>query len=178
MAVAVSAARPYRRRPVVRRSCAVPDSRRADHDALAHGPHDASDPRLAVLDPDGRHGDFRAGGTRLLILPADIPVVRATTEFVSGFAFALWSFGTWWAPLVVIIGVWRHARRHWALTYDPAQWSVVFPLGMYSAALTDGKTTHVGFMEPLARFIFSVAVAAWAAVAAAFLVRLVRDWND
>jgi len=33
-------------------------------------------------------------------------------------------------------------------------------------------------MEPLARFIFWVAVAAWAAVAAAFLVRLVRDWND
>lgn len=32
----------------------------------------------------------------LLNLPADIPVVRATTEFVSGFAFALWSFGTWW----------------------------------------------------------------------------------
>jgi hypothetical protein len=39
-------------------------------------------------------------------------------------------------------------------------------------------TLFYGFMEPLARFIFWVAVAAWAAVAAAFLVRLVRDWND
>jgi hypothetical protein len=67
---------------------------------------------------------------------------------------------TWWVPLLVIIGVWRHARRHWPLTYDPALWSVVFPLGMYSVAtLTYGKTTHVGFMEPLARFMFWVAVA-------------------
>jgi hypothetical protein len=89
----------------------------------------------------------------------------------------------WWIPLLVIIGVWRYARRHWPLTYDPALRSVVFPLGIYSVAtLTYGKTTHVGFMEPLARFMFWVAVAAWVAVAGGFprpagpaLVRLTDD---
>jgi hypothetical protein len=46
---------------------------------------------------------------------------------------------------------------------------------MYSVAtLTFGKVARLAFMEPLARFMFWVAVAAWALVAAAFLARLAR----
>ena len=118
-------------------------------------------------------------GARDLTLPADIPVVRATAGFVEGFTFALWAFGTWWIPLLVILGLWRHIRRHWPLTYEPTLWSVVFPLGMYSVAtLTFGKAAHLAFMEPLARFMLWVAVAAWALVAAAFLVRLARHQEE
>ncbi len=114
-------------------------------------------------------------GARVLSLPADIPVVRATAGFVEGFTFALWAFGTWWIPLLVILGLWRHVRRHWPLVYEPTLWSVVFPLGMYSVAtLTFGKAAHLTFMEPLARFMLWVAVAAWVLVAAAFLARLGR----
>ena len=114
-------------------------------------------------------------GARSLTLPAGIPVVRATSGFVEGFTFALWAFGTWWVPLLVIIGLWRHVRRHWPLGYEPALWSVVFPLGMYSVAtLTFGKVAHLAFMEPLARFMFWVAVAAWTAVAAGLLASLAR----
>jgi tellurite resistance protein TehA-like permease len=114
-------------------------------------------------------------GAKDLGLPADIPVVRATAGFVEGFTFALWAFGTWWIPLLVILGLWRHVRQHWPLTYEPTLWSVVFPLGMYSVAtLTFGKAAHLAFMEPLARFMLWVAVAAWALVAAAFLTRLGR----
>ncbi|MGH3304900.1 MAG: tellurite resistance/C4-dicarboxylate transporter family protein [Streptosporangiaceae bacterium] len=114
-------------------------------------------------------------GARDLALPASIPVVRATAGFVEGFTFALWAFGTWWIPLLVILGLWRHVRRHWPLTYEPALWSVVFPLGMYSVAtLTFGKAARLAFMEPVARFMLWIAVAAWALVAAAFLARLAR----
>src|SRR5579875_3824718 len=114
-------------------------------------------------------------GARDLTLPADIPVVRATAGFVEGFTFALWAFGTWWIPLLVILGLWRHIRRHWPLAYEPTLWSVVFPLGMYSVAtLTFGKAARLAFMEPIARFMLWVAVAAWALVAAAFLSRLAR----
>jgi tellurite resistance protein TehA-like permease len=114
-------------------------------------------------------------GARDLALPARIPVVRATAGFVEGFTFALWAFGTWWIPLLVILGLWRHLRRHWPLAYEPTLWSVVFPLGMYSVAtLTFGKAAHLAFMEPIARFMLWVAVTAWALVAAAFLARLAR----
>jgi len=114
-------------------------------------------------------------GARYLGLPASIPVVRATGGFVAGFTFALWAFGTWWIPLLLILGSWRHIRRHWPLSYEPTLWSFVFPLGMYSVAtLAFGKVAHLAFMEPLARFMFWVAVAAWVLVAAAFLARVAR----
>jgi tellurite resistance protein TehA-like permease len=78
-----------------------------------------------------------------------------------------------------VLGLWRHARRHWPLTYEPALWSVVFPLGMYSVAtLVFGKAAHLNFMEPLGRFMLWVAVAAWVLVAAAFLARLARPPGD
>jgi len=114
-------------------------------------------------------------GAKILGLPAALPVVRATSGFVEGFSFALWAFGTWWIPLLIVLGLWRHVRRHWPLSYEPTLWSVVFPLGMYSVAtLSFGRVAQLSFMEPLARFMFWVSVAAWVAVAAAFLYRLAR----
>jgi len=114
-------------------------------------------------------------GAKDFSLPAGIAVVRATAGFVEGFSFAMWAFGTWWIPLLVILGLWRHLPHHWPLSYEPALWSMVFPLGMYSVAtLAFGTAAHVTWMEPLARFMLWVAVAAWVLVAAAFLTRLAR----
>jgi hypothetical protein len=49
---------------------------------------------------------------------------------------------------------------------------------MYSVAtLVFGKAAHLAFMEPVARVMLWVAVAAWALVAAAFLTRLARSWG-
>ncbi len=115
-------------------------------------------------------------GAKILGLSAVLPVARDTRSFVEGFSFALWSFGTWWIPLLVVLGLWRHLRQHWPLSYEPTMWSVVFPLGMYSAAtLSFGKAARLGFMEPLARLMLWVAVAAWVLVAAGFCVRLIRQ---
>jgi tellurite resistance protein TehA-like permease len=114
-------------------------------------------------------------GAQILGLPATLPVSRATAGFVEGFSFALWAFGTWWIPLLIVLGLWRHVRRHWPLSYEPTLWSVVFPLGMYSVAtLSFGKVAHLSFMEPLSRFMLWVAVAAWVVVAVAFIARIGR----
>jgi len=115
-------------------------------------------------------------GAKIIDLPSTLPAVRATAGFVEGFSYALWAFGTWWIPLLVILGFWRHVRHHWPLTYEPTLWSVVFPLGMYSVAtLSFGKAANLAFMESLSRFMFWVAVADWVLVAAAFLARLTRQ---
>jgi tellurite resistance protein TehA-like permease len=114
-------------------------------------------------------------GARVLDLPRTIPVVAATASFTEGFSFTLWAFGTWWIPLLVILGLWRHVRRQWPLTYEPALWSVVFPLGMYSVAtLTFGKAAGLAFMHPIGHVMLWVAIAAWALVAVAFLGQLAR----
>ena len=112
-------------------------------------------------------------GAHILSLPITLPIYQATAGFVKGFTFALWAFGTWWIPLILMLGFWRHIRRHWTLAYEPTLWSMVFPLGMYSVAtLSFGKVADLSFMGPLSRFMIWVAVAVWTLVAIAFIIRL------
>jgi tellurite resistance protein TehA-like permease len=112
-------------------------------------------------------------GARILSLSGALPAVKAVAGLVDGFSFALWAFGTWLVPLLVLLGFWRHIRHHWPLTYEPTLWSVVFPLGMYSVAtLTYGKVAHLAFTVPLSRLMLWAALAAWLAVAAAFAARI------
>ena len=42
-----------------------------------------------------------------------LAVRQATAEMVKGFSFVFWAFGTWWIPLLILLGVWRHVRRQW-----------------------------------------------------------------
>jgi tellurite resistance protein TehA-like permease len=115
-------------------------------------------------------------GASDLALPKTIPVIAATAGFIKGASFALWAFGTWWIPLLVILGLWRHVRRQWPLTYEPGFWSIVFPLGMYSVAtLSFGETAGLAFMHPIAHVMLWVAVVAWVLVGAAFLARVARE---
>jgi tellurite resistance protein TehA-like permease len=112
-------------------------------------------------------------GAEILQVPGGLPVIRATAGFVEGASFALWAFGTWWIPLLIVLGLWRHVWRRWPLRYDTALWSVIFPLGMYSwATLSFGRAAHLTFMGPVSRGTFWVALVSWAALAIAFLARL------
>jgi len=114
-------------------------------------------------------------GAKILGLSVALAIVAATRGFVEGCSFAVWAFGTWWIPLLVVLGLWRHVMRRWPLTYEPPLWSVVFPLAMYSVAtLSYGGVAHISFMEPLSRFMLWVAIIAWLLVSAAFLKRLAR----
>ncbi|HEX8864976.1 MAG TPA: tellurite resistance/C4-dicarboxylate transporter family protein [Lentzea sp.] len=123
----------------------------------------------------GATGITVLAGTDILNLPATFPAVRAIAGFAEGVCFVFWSFGTWWIPLLVVLGFGRHVLRKWPLRYEPTLWAVVFPIGMYSVAtLTFGKAVGLSFMEPLGRGLLWVAFAAWLLVAAAFLARLAR----
>lgn len=73
-------------------------------------------------------------GWSILSLLADLPIIKATHDFVSGFTFMLWAFGVWWIPLLVIFGLWRHAVKRYPVQYESELWSMVFPLGMFSVA--------------------------------------------
>ena len=130
----------------------------------------------ATLSPDywilmGATGIVVLAGSDILTLPA----VTAIAGFVKGACFVFWSFGTWWIPLLVVLGLWRHVLRQWPLRYEPALWTVVFPIGMYGVAtLSFGKAANLSFMQPLSRGVLWVAIAAWLLVAAAGLARLAR----
>ena len=107
---------------------------------------------------------------RILQLPDVVPALAATRQVVSGLAFLLWAFGTWWIPLLLVFAFWRHAFLREELRYDAAWWSMVFPLGMYAAASASyGQANGVAFMVDIARGEVWVGFAAWLVVLAAMI---------
>jgi tellurite resistance protein TehA-like permease len=107
---------------------------------------------------------------RILQLPASVPVLGATRQVVSGLAFVLWAFGTWWIPLLLGVAFWRHGFLREHVGYDATWWSMVFPLGMYAAASASyGRASGLGFMVDIARVEVWLGLAAWLGVFAAMV---------
>ncbi|HLI38709.1 MAG TPA: tellurite resistance/C4-dicarboxylate transporter family protein [Streptosporangiaceae bacterium] len=108
-----------------------------------------------------------AAGILALRTPGSAPLLAGLRPFLVGLSVVLWAFGSWWIPLLVLFGYWRHVRRRYPLAYEPRLWSMVFPVGMYAvASATLGKTPGLAFMLTIARGWVWAGVAAWASVLA------------
>ncbi len=118
-------------------------------------------------------------GILLLKGPAAQVVLNDTRSFLVGFSVVLWAFGTWWIPLLILFELWRYVVKGYSRRYQPRLWSVVFPLGMYTAAsYTLGSATKLYFMVSISRAWLWVAVAAWLAVLVSMLTELVRSLGE
>ena len=62
------------------------------------------------------------------------PLLASLLPFLKGFTLFYWATATWWIPMLILLGAWRHVVRRVPLTYDPQYWGLVFPLGMYATA--------------------------------------------
>jgi tellurite resistance protein TehA-like permease len=102
-----------------------------------------------------------AGASLLAAAPlARIP--GDVAPFLRGFTLFFWAIATWWIPLLLILGVWRHGLQRVRLRYDPQYWGLVFPLGMYTTAtLRLAEVLEVPFLVPIAQVSVYVALAAW-----------------
>lgn len=73
-------------------------------------------------------------GATLVLAGRESPLVRDLLPFIKGATLLFWATATWWIPMLLILGVWRHVVQKFPLRYDPLYWGAVFPLGMYSVA--------------------------------------------
>ena len=103
-------------------------------------------------------------GSLLIINVSDAPYLNSLLPFIKGFTVFYWATGTWWIPMLVILGIWRHLYKRFPLKYDPLYWGAVFPLGMYSVS-THRMSEAMGFhfLEFLPPTFLYIALTAWLA---------------
>lgn len=102
-------------------------------------------------------------GSTLILTPPGVPFLEHMDAFIDGTTLILWAWGTWWIPLLIIVGIWRHAVWREPLTYDPTYWNLVFPLGMYSLATYRlGLAADFAPLRSAPHVLVWVALFAWA----------------
>jgi tellurite resistance protein TehA-like permease len=112
-------------------------------------------------------------GSILILNTGDAPFIKSLLPFLKGFTVFYWVTGTWWIPMMVILGVWRHIYKKFPLRYDPLYWGVVFPLGMYTTCtLRMAHALELDFLLPLPHYFLYVALAVWSLAFVGLLHRL------
>jgi tellurite resistance protein TehA-like permease len=87
------------------------------------------------------------------------PIIEGTTPII-------WTWATWWIPLLLSFGIWKHIVCRLPLNYTPALWSLVFPLGMYAlASLRVSLAADFPALQSLSHAMLWIALIAWAATA-------------
>jgi len=114
-------------------------------------------------------------GSLLIVNAPQAPYLDSLLPFLKGFTIFYWATGTWWIPMLLLLGVWRHGYERFPLRYDPLYWGAVFPLGMYAACTWQfDRAMEFGFLSGLSRAFFYIALAAWAAAFTGMLRNLAR----
>ncbi len=109
-------------------------------------------------------------GSLLILNAPQAPYLTSLLPFLKGFTIFYWATGTWWIPMLLLLGVWRHVYKRFPLRYDPLYWGAVFPLGMYAACTWQlDQAMNFGFLGGLTRAFFNIALAAWAVTFAGML---------
>lgn len=113
-----------------------------------------------------------AGALLIQQAPA-VPWLEQMLPFVKGVTLLYWAAGSWWIPVLVLLGFWRHGVRRYPLRYEPLYWGLVFPLGMYAACTWQmDKALSIHPLGGVARLFLYAGLLAWLLTFAGLVRRL------
>lgn len=115
-------------------------------------------------------------GTVLIASAPSSTLLEQILPFVRGSTLMWWATATWWIPMLLILGVWRHVYRRFPLRYDPLYWGAVFPLGMYTVCTHRlAESVEAPELGAIAQVFVFVALGAWTLVAVGMVASLVTQ---
>ena len=108
-------------------------------------------------------------GSTLILTESGMSFLLSMRPFIDGVTLIMWAWATWWVPLLLLFGIWKHGICRVPLTYTPMLWSLVFPLGMYAlASLRLSLAVDFPPLRSISHAMVWVALAAWAATSFGF----------
>lgn len=118
-------------------------------------------------------------GSTLMLSHSGITALDYIRPFIEGVTLIMWAWATWWIPLLVLFGIWKHGVHGVPLTYTPAFWSLLFPLGMYSvASLRLSLAADFPLLRMISLGMSWVSVAAWIATVTGLFFSSWRSFRE
>ena len=88
--------------------------------------------------------------------------VKLASPRLEPFIVLSWAIATWWLPILVLAGIWRHAVRKVPLRYDAQYWPVVFSPAVYaSGTFLLAEASQLTLLSWIPPFFFAFAAAMW-----------------
>jgi tellurite resistance protein TehA-like permease len=105
-------------------------------------------------------------------------VLSAMQPFVAGFTLLAWALASWWIPLLVILGFWRHVLRGVPLRYSGDDWNIAFPVGMYTVGTFElAHALDLAFMHRISALGVYLNLLVWGTIALGAVVHHTRAWR-
>lgn len=112
-----------------------------------------------------------------IILKGDHPFIQELLPFIKGFTLFFWATGSWWIPLLLIFGAWRHITKRYPLSYHPLYWGLVFPLGMYTVCTFQlAKALELDFLFLIPQTFVYIAIFAWLVTFIGLVIQLAKKF--
>lgn len=117
-------------------------------------------------------------GVRLVGEAHRMPLLGELLPFLKGMTLLFWATGTWWIPVLLSLGMWRHLDKGVPFTYEHGHWAAVVPLGMYTVCTQNVvRVFGLPFLGPITVVFVWVALAAWGLTFVGLLRHLLAPWS-